>query len=181
MRKFIQSILFAAFAFASLTAEQCGDTHYISDSGFDLWCGEELCNWEVASGTVQKAPTWHKDDYAVELLGPDTRISQTSEADGTDCLRFSVLAEIAENARVTLQVDLNSDDTIDYEQELGRAEWEVLVHLVSVPDTWRGARFTLHKEGPGRVRLAQIEASSSDSCFKEVPWEEMCRSELGTS
>ncbi len=161
----IQRIAFATFAFMTLSAEECGKNHFISDSGFDLWCGDSLCNWEVESGSVVPVGSWHKGDLAMEMLGNDVRISQLSTRGSTSCLRFEVLADIDDDARVTLSMDFYDDGVIDYEQELGHVRWESLVHLVATPATWTGVRFALHKEGPGRVRLAQIEATADTSCI----------------
>lgn len=165
MKTLFGNILFAAFAFLALSAEECGETHYISDSGFDLWCDDSLCDWDVLSGSVARAASWHKADFAVELLGEDVVITQLSTRPSTSCLRFEVLADIDDDARVTLSIDYFDDGIVEYEQELGHVRWESLVHLVSTPASWRGVRFTLRKEGPGRARLAQIEATADDACI----------------
>ena len=165
MKTILSTCTFACFAFLTLSAETCGETHYISDSGFDLWCGDTLCNWEVLSGRVARASSWHRADYSVEMQGPDVVISQLSPRRGTSCLRFEMLADIEDDARVTLSMDFFDDGVVDYTQELAHARWESLVYFVSTPSTWRGVRFTLHKEGPGRARLAQIEAVAGSECF----------------
>lgn len=165
MKNLFGKLIFACFAFFALSAEECGKTHYIDDSGFDLWCGDTLCNWDVASGNVARAATWHKDDYAVELIGNDVLITQLSTRTSTNCLRFEVLADIDDDARLTLSIDYFDDGVVDYEQELGHVRWESLVHFVATPNTWQGVRFSLHKEGPGRARLAQIEATSDSNCI----------------
>ena len=172
MKNLLSSILFAAFAFFSLSAEQCGETHFIDDSGFDIWCGDRLCAWELESGSVARAPTWHKDDYSVDLIGTDVVISQLSTQRRASCLRFELLADIEDDARVTLTMDFFDDGVIDYTQELGHVQWESLAYFVSTPASWSGVRFTLHKEGPGRARLAQIEATADSACLDkpiEIP------------
>lgn len=165
MRNLLFSILFAAFAFLSLSAEQCGTTHFIEDSGFDIWCGDSLCGWELHSGSVARAPSWHKDDYSVEMIGSDVEISQLSTKATSTCIRFELLADIEDRARVTLTMDFFDDGVIDYTQELAHVRWESLVYYVATPASWRGVRFTLHKEGPGRARLAQIEATADSNCL----------------
>ncbi len=165
MKKLLSSTLFAAFAFLSLSAENCGETHFIQDSGFDIWCGDRLCAWELESGSVARASTWHKDDYSVDLIGTDVVISQLSTGAQASCLRFELLADIEDDARVTLEMDFFDDGVIDYTQELGHVRWEALVYFVSTPASFRGVRFTLHKEGPGRARLAQIEATADSACL----------------
>jgi hypothetical protein len=165
MKKLLSSIAFAVFAFLSLSAEGCGETHLIDDSGFDIWCGDRLCSWELESGSVARAPTWHKDDYSVDLIGSDVVISQLSTGSTTSCIRFELLADIEDDARVTLTMDFFDDGVVDYTQELAHVRWESLAYFVSTPASWQGVRFTLHKEGPGRARLAQIEATADTSCI----------------
>lgn len=168
MKNLLSSFLFAIFAFLSLSAESCGPTHLIDDSGFDIWCGELLCNWELQSGAVERAPSWHKDDYAVEFVGDDVVISQLSTNATPSCIRFELLADIEDNARVTLTMDFFDDGVIDYTQELGHVRWESLAYYVTTPTTWDGVRFTLHKEGPGRARVAQVEAKADSACFDKA-------------
>jgi len=164
MQRLLSSILFASFCFLALSAEECGKTHFIDDSGFDLWCDDQLCSWDVETGNVVQASSWHKGDFAVEFVGDDVVISQVSMDEATTCLRFEVLADIDEDARVFLSMDFFDDGIVDYEQELGHVRWERLVHLVAVPATWDSVRFTLRKDGPGRARLAQIEATADTEC-----------------
>ena len=165
MQNLLSSILFATFAFLALSAEECGKSHYIADSGFDIWCGDRLCDWDLESGAVARAASWHKDDYSVELIGSDVLISQLSTRGATSCLRFELLADIEDDARVTLMMDFFDDGVVEYRQELGHVRWESLVYYVTTPPTWRGVRFSLHKEGPGRARLAQIEATEDTACI----------------
>jgi hypothetical protein len=167
MKRLISSILFAAFSFLTLSAEECGTTHLIEDSGFDLWCDDQLCSWDVEMGEVVQAPSWHKADYSAEFVGESVVISQVSTGEVTTCIRFEVLADIDDNARMFLAMDFFDDGVIDYEQELGHVKWERLVHLVAVPATWDSVRFTLRKDGPGRARLAQIEATTDTACVGE--------------
>ena len=164
MQRLISSILFAAFAFLTLSAEDCGTQHFIDDSGFDLWCDEQLCAWEVEAGQVVQAPSWHKDDYAAEFVGDSVVISQLSVGARTTCLRFEVLADIDDNARVFLEMDFFDDGVLDYEEELGHVTWERLTYFVGTRANWDSVRFTLRKEGPGRARLAQIEATNAADC-----------------
>ena len=57
--------LSSAILLASLYLTQAGNKScsgdLLNDSGFDLWCGDELCSWQVEKGTVEQAPTWHPD------------------------------------------------------------------------------------------------------------------------
>lgn len=168
MKRLIYSILFSTISFLTLSAEECGKNHFIRDSGFDLWCDGQLCSWNVEVGEVVQAPSWHKGDFSAEFIGNDVVISQLSRGPATKCLRFEVLADIEEDARVFLSMDFFDDGVVDYEQELGHVRWEPLVHLVATPPTWDSVRFTLRKDGYGRARLAQIEATEDFSCVDRV-------------
>ncbi len=168
MQRLLSSFLFASISFLALSAEECGKTHYISDSGFDLWCGETLCSWYLEEGSVAQVGSWHKADYAVELVGDNVTISQVSTRSATQCVRFEVLANIDENARVFIEMDFFDDGVVDYSRELGHVKWEQLVHSVAVPATWDSVRFTLRKDGPGRARLAQIEATEGFDCVGDL-------------
>ncbi len=182
MIRFAYSVAFAVFAFFSLSAEGCGPTHYISDSGFDLWCGDDLCNWERVRGSVVRASTWHEDDYAVELLGKEVEITQSSDREPTDCIRFEMLANIESGAQVVLSMDFLDDGVTDYEQELAHVTWEPLVYFVKTPREWQGVRFTIHKIGEGRARLAQIQATSSTECVGppiELPEPDVSEASVG--
>jgi hypothetical protein len=118
----------------------------------------------VQKGDVRRAPTWHKDDFAVELVGDDVVISQFSDERSSSCIQFDMVADIESNARLTLDLDFYDDGVIDYSQEIGHVRWQNLLYFLSTPRHWEGVRFTLRKTGPGRVRLAQIEAKEGFDC-----------------
>ncbi len=164
MRNVIYSIVFSFVCFATLSAEECGTNHLIRDSGFDLWCGGSLCSWKLERGQLLEASSWHKGDLAVEMVGEDVSISQRSTKNANGCIRFEMLADIEETAKVTLSMDFFSDGEVEYSQELGRVRWEPLVYLVATPRDYNSVTFRLEKEGRGRVRIAQLEATVSFDC-----------------
>jgi hypothetical protein len=136
----------------------------LHDSGFDMWCGEELCSWKVERGEARKAPTWHASDLGVDLIGDDVVISQRSRVDNYNapCVRFELVADIAETATVTVEMDLFGDGEVDYERELPTSSWAPLRYLVSMPGYYQGIVFRLRKQGSGRAVLAQIRPRSVD-------------------
>src|SRR5262245_3009110 len=64
------------------------------DPGFDDWCGDHLCHWQVVEGSIQKVPTWHDRDYGVELVGPQVTLTQRPSITSQACLEFKVIADI---------------------------------------------------------------------------------------
>ena len=139
----------------------------IANNGFDLWCGEQLCTWQLEKGDIARVETWHERDYGVELVGDSVAISNLSDvssADGVTCLRFELLADIDENASVTLQMDLYDDGTVDYERPIPASDWASLAYIVKLPTYYQGIRFRISKIGSGRVVLAQIAADSVSTC-----------------
>jgi hypothetical protein len=155
----------AATAFALLGAPSCG--HVLEDEGFDLWCGDQLCNWELEDGDIAKVATWHEGDPGVELIGPSVAISQLADrwADG-GCLRFEALADVDELAAVTLEIDFYDDGTVDYEARIPTSRWEPVSLLITEARWYYGARFRVRKLGNGRAALAQIEITTSDKCVE---------------
>jgi hypothetical protein len=164
----VRNRLATALFFAAVYATQAGHDScsgdILHDSGFDLWCGEELCSWQVEKGEVRQAATWHPDDSGVELVGDEVSISQRSEVQGVACVRFDLVADIELEATVVLEMDLFDDGVIDYSQQLPTAAWQDLSYLVPMPDRFQGIRFRLRKSGGGRAVLAQIRAREEEAC-----------------
>lgn len=145
----------------------------IENNGFDLWCGDHLCAWEVEAGSVRQVPTWHRSDKGVEFVGDNVAISQLSDVtwtDGVDCIRFDLVADVEMTATVTLELDFYDDGLVDYAQPIPTSDWAPIHYLVSLPRFYQGIRFRLKKEGPGKVVLAQVYAEKSTECIDPV-WE----------
>ena len=134
------------------------------DPGFDDWCGDTLCKWELKQGQIRKAPTWHERDYGVELLGSNVVLAQKSDISSVSCLKFSVIANIDPAASVYWEMDLLSDGTIDYRERIPSTRWNELTLLVSAPTWYDGATFYITKESEGSAVLAQLEVSDASGC-----------------
>lgn len=147
-----------AIALACGGATQCGQI--IDDRGFDLWCGESLCTWVLEKGEIAPAATWHPGDRGVELLGDDTAISQMTPVEASDgtCVRFTLVADVAEDAEVRLQMDVFGDGSAETDERIPTSDWRKLTYLVRMPDDYSGVRFRLAKRGTGRAVLANIGA-----------------------
>lgn len=152
----------AVYAGAAGHGECSGDL--LHDSGFDLWCGDELCSWQVEKGAVDKAPTWHESDLGVALVGDEVVISQRTDAANVPCVRFDLVADIDLDASVVLEMDLYDDGEVDFSARLPTASWESLSYLVAMPERFDGIRFRLTKSGGGRAVLAQIRAREESDC-----------------
>ncbi len=145
-------------AAASGGATDCGQI--IEDRGFDLWCGESLCTWRLEKGEVRPAPTWHPGDLGVELLGDDTAIAQMTPVEASDgtCVRFTLVADVAEDAEVRLAMDVFGDGSVETDERVPTSDWRKLTYLVRMPADYSGVLFRLAKRGRGRAVLANIGA-----------------------
>jgi hypothetical protein len=179
MRKPTTLLLFAALA-SQLGNTDCGQA--LRDPGYDLWCDGELCAWKVERGEIKRVATWHEGDSGVELVGPDTAISQLSPLDSADghcrdvdgtrkctspdnvCLEFTLLANIDGNAAVDLNLDIFNDGTIEHTEHLPISKWQSLSYKIVIGQPFAGVRFQLAKSGSGVAQLANIGAKLADNC-----------------
>lgn len=155
------SLLFLAAIFFTQSGYNDCTGDVLHDPGFDVWCGDHLCSWDVEKGDVRKAPTWHESDLGVELVGDDAAISQLSLDPPVTCLRFSLVADVSEDATVTLEMDLDADGTVEYERAIPTSHWAELDYRVEL-EGQSDILFRLRKTGSGRAVLAQIRAVRDD-------------------
>lgn len=156
------SILLGAAALASMGATDCGQI--IDDAGFDLWCGDHLCQWQLEAGAIRKVATWHEGDAGVELLGSEAKISQLTDVNSFDgtCVRFEMVADLDDSVDVRLQMDVWGDGTYEYDERIPASDWRALSYLVRLPASYDGVRFRLYKRGAGRAVLANIGAEIAE-------------------
>lgn len=173
--------LFVLAALTQVGATDCGTV--VRDSGFDLWCGDELCAWKVERGEVKRVPTWNKGDSGVELVGPDTAIAQLTPVDSSDgycrqnedgsetcehpadvCIEISMIANIDQSAVVDLNIDVFGDGTVDFNERLPTSNWKPLSYRIVVKKPFAGIRFQLAKAGNGTAQLANIGAKLAKNC-----------------
>jgi hypothetical protein len=142
----------------------CGED-LLADPGFDLWCGEDLCSWEVEQGQVEKVPTWDERDEGASLVGPEVAISQSSTATWLDaqCIFFTLLADEDPGASMSLELDFLDDGSVEYDQEIPAEEWENIGFHITTPDWYEGLRFRIHKTGDERAVIAQVRAQVAPS------------------
>lgn len=154
---------------AILAVSGCGSGELIDNPMIDRWCGDRPCAWEV-SGRVQRVGTWHTDDYAVELLGRNTTLSQrnaTVDADQATCLGFSMIADVSRSAKLFVELDFLDDGVVDFSQQMPETHWERRTFLIATPSWYEGVRFIVRKSGSGRAVLAELRAYSTTGCKRE--------------
>ncbi|MFH1469304.1 MAG: hypothetical protein ABIO70_33275 [Pseudomonadota bacterium] len=139
----------------------CGED-ILADPGFDLWCGDQLCTWEVEEGEVEKVPTWDERDEGASLVGPAVAISQPAAVSGLGarCIYFTLLADADEGATLRLQLDFLDDGSVEYDQEIPAEDWENIGFHITTPDWYDGLRFRIRKDGDERAVIAQVRAQS---------------------
>lgn len=162
--------LLFAVALGTGGATECGQI--VDDRGFDLWCGQTLCTWQLEKGDIAPAPTWHPDDLGVDMLGDDTAISQMTPVEASDgtCVRFTLVADVAEAAEVRLQMDVFGDGSVETDERIPTSDWRKLTYLVRMPADYSGVRFRLTKRGTGRAVLANIgaEIARDEDCTTDA-------------
>ncbi|MEZ4403964.1 MAG: hypothetical protein R3B06_28325 [Kofleriaceae bacterium] len=158
MRKLWFLVALVGVAVTSGGATNCGEI--IDDAGFDLWCGDRLCRWQLEKGGVARASTWHEADTAVELVGADVAISQITEVESSDgtCIAFSLVADVAVNAEAFLEIDVFADGTVEHTERIPTSAWRPVAFYLRMPTFYQGVRFRLAKRG-GHVALANVGAS----------------------
>jgi hypothetical protein len=164
MKKLISTLVFAGAAASQLGSTDCGQA--LRDSGFDLWCGDQLCAWKVERGDVARVPTWNKGDPGVELVGDDVAIEQLSPVtslDGT-CLEFDLIANVDEDSEVMLDLDVFGDGSVEHSERIPTSHWKELTYKLPIQGVYAGVRFELTKKGTGHAVLAQISAKTTNDC-----------------
>jgi hypothetical protein len=163
MTRRLSLLLVPVVAASQLGADGCPG-QLIDDRGFDLWCGDQLCAWDVDRGEVARVPTWHRGDDGVALLGPDTQLSQVSAPGLTAwCIRFTTIAHVEETAQVTLSLDLDDDGTVDHAERIPTSDWARVTFLLHVEPS-SGIRFLLTRAGSGEAVLANVGAELASGC-----------------
>lgn len=156
-----------------LRGDTCGND-LNRNGNFDLWCEDQLCGWTVEDGIVNRAPTWHRADYGVELQGAGVRMSQILQKGllGGRCIHFTTLVDVEGDAQAEVMIDFFDDGTIDYRQPLKGSNWARSETWVTAPRWYQDARLIIEKNGEGRAVLAEVrlEGRQAHEC-KEAPIE----------
>ena len=140
----------------------------VADPNFHTWCGDQLCSWKLESGHIQKAATWHPKDFGVELLDSDDRSHITAISQLVDgspkCLEFSVIADVAAEAQVSVSVDFDADGTVEYDQPIAALGFHEQKAQITAPVGYVGMKIAITKKGSGRAVLAQMDIKEATNC-----------------
>ncbi len=161
--------LFCLAAAPMLMGSEC-EQPLVKDSGFDIWCGDELCDWQVDAGSVAKVPTWHERDYGVGLVGDPSAISQLLpfNSDDVSCIHFDLLAHVDDSASVVLT--LSSDDgSFESRETIPSGAWTPFSFHLVPPSYFLSLRIAIRKTGAGQAELAQIQVSKASDCSGPTP------------
>ena len=154
---------FALAAFSQIGATDCGQV--ITDDGFDLWCGNQLCDWQLNKGAIEKVPTWHTGDDGVQFEGNGAEISQLSDVTSGDgaCIEFDLLADVDPAVDMELYADIWGDGGApEFQQRIIGTNFEPLLFAFKINGPYSGIRFTLQKNGDTSAVLAQLSGKIVD-------------------
>jgi len=146
-----------------LGVDGCSST-LVEDPAFQTLCGDQLCYWEVETGSYRAVPTWSETDKGIELLDTPTRISQTNRDAFVPCIEFDTIANVDDSAEVSFGLDFNANGSIDYRFSIPAGTWKPTKTVVAAPTFYRGIRFVIEKNGEGTAVLAQSRIVSAESC-----------------
>jgi hypothetical protein len=124
----------------------------------EVWCDTHPCGWDV-DGDAKKVGTWHPDDYAIELFGVDSSLSQlrpelTAVA---RCFEFSLMARVDAGAQASFELDFLDDGELEFSAPLPESHWEVRKFKITTPTWYKGVRFIVRRTGgTGEVIVAEL-------------------------
>ena len=146
----------------------------LQNQSFDAWCGDNLCLWETNEGAIEKVSTWHEEDYGASFLEDPSVISQQVLNGSTKCFLFTVMADVADDAALYLEIDYLDDDLSnpEFSQRIEAPDWNKVKVDAVVPSWCDEFRIILRKTGSGKAVVASIYDERYDSCPMEVPEDE---------
>ena len=140
----------------------------LDNEDFDLWCEDGLCSWDIIDGKVEKSSTWHRKEIGAKLVGNPAAIGQRIADVNRECFRFTVVADVPDNAELLFQVDFMDDDAgnPEFSTPIEASSWERVFVEVPKPEWADVMRIILRKKGNGDVVLARVADERSDTCGK---------------
>ncbi|HEY6560373.1 MAG TPA: dickkopf-related protein [Polyangiaceae bacterium] len=148
-------ILLTLGAFAVIACDEL-----VSDPTFDTWCGDQLCDWQVETGSVSRAKTWHSGDDGVELVGSPVSLSQQLRTSSGE-MTLRIAADLDASANVAIEIDLGDDGALDYSNVIPAGPpWSVQSMTIDLPRSDRRTRLRIHKRGSGKARIGRLSLES---------------------
>lgn len=147
------------YALILLGLMACGPDEAIRDPSFQLWCGDQLCEWELESGGIERTSTWHERELGIRFAERDTAISQKLDIDAGACLLFRLLADVSPGADLRLEFDVLDDGSVDQSQRITLRRFQAAEFLELVPAWTDQVRIRLTARG-GSIRIAQVRVRS---------------------
>ena len=134
---------------AACAAGDAADEPAVMNPSFDDWCKSELCGWQTNEGAVVPVSTWHKKDLGASFVETPTQVSQSVTAAPVGCFLIDTIADVETAARLSIRVDFNDDQVIDFEQQVPAVSWQSVPFPVRAPVDYRSVRFIVRKQGTG--------------------------------
>jgi hypothetical protein len=144
---------------AGLVSVAACETDLVDDPGFQLWCGEQLCAWDLEEGEIQKVPTWHTHDYGVDLVGAPVLLSQVARRSAS-CVRIEVTSRVEAGAMVAIEVDADGDGDVDLSVPVGSSERFISRASDFALDLSLNGVFYLRKLGEEGAVVARLRVST---------------------
>jgi hypothetical protein len=155
-------VLLTLGAFAAVACDEL-----VSDPTFDTWCGDQLCHWQVETGSVSKVETWHSGDEGVELVGSPVSLSQQLMTSSGE-ITLRITADLDASADVAIEIDLGDDGALDYSNVIPAGPpWSIQSMTINLPHSDARARLRIHKRGRGKARIGRL-SLESDSPFRGI-------------
>lgn len=149
----VRSLLVVVSALLSL-AVTC-ESDLIEDPGFQLWCGQRLCAWDLEQGEIRKVSTWHTNDYGVDLVGSPVLLSSPALR-GSSSVRVEVVSKIQNGARVTVEIDQDGNGTIDWSQAVPPSDDFVSRSWIASGRLEGSGVYYVRKSGEGEAVIARL-------------------------
>jgi hypothetical protein len=140
------------------------ETDLLEDPGFQLWCGERLCQWDTVEGEIQRVSTWHEHDYGVELVGAPVVLRQPL-AGTHGCALVEAVADVDPAADVTIAIDQDGDGNPEWMQALATDGFEASSWEVDLDVAGEGFA-SMRKSSPGKAVIGRLRVSTE--CVEEL-------------
>lgn len=154
----------ATVAWVTLTGFSC-ELDVVEDPGFQFWCGDQLCEWRLAVGEIERVPTWHDHDYAVELVGAPVHLEQRFASSVSGCVLVELIADVEPDAAVTIAIDEDGDLRPEWVAEVDRTgfrrmSWQIEIDVTGPNTAGIPVGHTIiRKDAEGRAVLSQLRIS----------------------